>query len=74
MDVANYLARHHRKRDYERMFQHRDGRRMSADEAKSYLLEMLAQGKRFIPVGECDNFDFNSGCKGHEQSEEAVSA
>jgi hypothetical protein len=25
----------------------------------------LAMGRRVLPVGDCDNFDYQEGCKGH---------
>jgi hypothetical protein len=36
-------------------------------EAKAELLDMLANGQRFMVMGQCDNFDPNIGCKGHEE-------
>jgi hypothetical protein len=43
-----------------------DGTRMTPLELKAAFLEHLAQGHLVIPVGECSNFDYTSGCKGHE--------
>lgn len=42
-----------------------DGSRYTADELKQEFLNLLSQGKEVIPIGECDNFDFKEGCKGH---------
>lgn len=49
------------------MFKHDDGRVMTAREAKDVLMDELAKGHRFLPVGgDCDNFDYvNGGCQGH---------
>lgn len=42
-----------------------DGSRYTADELKDAFLAELAQGREVIPIGECDNFDWKVGCKGH---------
>lgn len=41
------------------------GDSLTADEAREYLQECLAEGKGKIPCGKCDNFDYKTGCKGH---------
>lgn len=71
MDVAGFLANNTRKRDYRNMFRHDDGRFMTPDEAKRNLLNCLAEGKRFLPFGECDSFDYQKGCPGHPSQEKA---
>ena len=38
----------------------------SSDEVREFLKEQLAQGKKYLPCGDCDNFDYQQGCKGHE--------
>lgn len=44
-----------------------DGKRLkTADEVREFLLDELAQGHELLPFGECDNFDWKTGCKGHE--------
>jgi hypothetical protein len=53
------------KRMFKNMFKHDDGRTMTADEAKSTLLDELSKGHEVIPYGDCDNFDFKKGCQGH---------
>lgn len=35
-------------------------------EIKDFLREQLTMGREVLPIGECDNFDFHTGCKGHE--------
>ncbi|WP_333676806.1 hypothetical protein [Dyella sp.] len=57
------------KRNLARMFKRADGTRLSAAEAKDYLLDQLAQGREFIPFGQCDNFDYKNGCMGHPEKE-----
>lgn len=64
LDVRRYLKAP--KKALQHLFKHPCGTRsMSADEARDALLDELAQGHDFIPVGQCDNFDFKTGCKGH---------
>jgi len=43
-----------------------DGKRLTAEEAKEYLLDELAKGHEVLPLGECTNFDWKTGCKGHD--------
>jgi hypothetical protein len=46
-----------------------DGRKLTHDEARDYLYECLGKGWKVIPFGDCDNFDYQTGCKGHEVKE-----
>ena len=47
-----------------------DGKQLkTADEVRNFLLDELAQGHEVLPFGDCDNFDWKTGCKGHELSE-----
>lgn len=32
------------------------------------LCDELAKGRRVLPLGECDNFDYQTGCQGHPDS------
>ena len=34
-------------------------------EVKAFLREQQEMGRRVIPIGDCDNFDYQTGCKGH---------
>ena len=34
--------------------------------AKAALLDELAKGHKFLPVGNCDAFSYENGCPGHE--------
>lgn len=34
-------------------------------ELKNTFIDLLASGKRVIPTGDCDNFDYQKGCQGH---------
>lgn len=37
----------------------------SVDELRECLMDELAQGHEFLPLGDCDNFDYKTGCRGH---------
>lgn len=50
-------------------FSRDDGTPASLREAESFLLDRLALGERFLPIGECDNFDHQKGCLGHDDDE-----
>lgn len=44
-----------------------DGRTLeTAKEVKAFLRYQLALGRRVLPIGDCDNFDYQTGCRGHE--------
>ena len=34
-------------------------------EIKGFLQEQLDMGRKVLPMGDCDNFDYQTGCKGH---------
>ncbi len=38
-----------------------DGRRMTGKEVRAYLLKAKFEGKRVIPMGECNNFSYQNG-------------
>jgi hypothetical protein len=46
-----------------------DGSRFTVDQLKEAFVEELAKGHKVIPIGECDNFDWEHGCRGHAHSE-----
>ncbi len=41
------------------------GRTLTANEVKDELMDALAAGKLFLPIGDCNNFDDQRGCLGH---------
>ena len=41
----------------------------TADEVKNFLLDELSKGHEVLPSGDCDNFDWKTGCKGHGKQE-----
>jgi hypothetical protein len=73
LDVRGALL-HMPKRQLATMFLHDDGRRMTADEAKRTLLDELAKGHEKLPIGDCDGFDYTTGCPGHPCAPPAQSA
>ena len=52
------------------LFNHDDGRPMSAREAKEKLMDELAKGHEVIPCGPvCEGFSYSGdGCPGHEET------
>lgn len=53
------------KRKLHRLFQDDDGNFLTDKEARAYLKQCQFEGKRIIPMGDCDNFDYQIGCLGH---------
>lgn len=45
---------------------HDDGRAMTNKELRVYLTKARFEGKRLLPMGDCDNFDDQNGCRGHD--------
>lgn len=43
---------------------------MDVREIKAFLREQLEMGRRVLPCGDCDNFDYQTGCQGHQLKEE----
>ena len=47
-----------------------DGKTLvTVQEIKAFFQEQLDMGRRVLPMGDCDNFDYQTGCKGHEVEE-----
>lgn len=45
-----------------------DGTRyLSVAEFRNALMDELAQGHEVLPTGECEGFDYKTGCPGHEE-------
>jgi hypothetical protein len=42
-----------------------EGKQMSAREAFNALCDELKKGHEVIPVTDCDDFDYTTGCRGH---------
>ena len=46
-----------------------DGKKLTtAYEVREALMDELSQGHEVLPTCECDNFDYKTGCKGHENN------
>lgn len=54
-----------RKKKLEGLFKYDDGTPVPAATARKHLKKHLTMGGRVLPYGECDNFDYETGCKGH---------
>lgn len=54
-----------RRRSLKGWFTDDEGREMSDREARDHLRMEQHKGHRVIPMGKCDNFDYQTGCKGH---------
>jgi len=54
------------KRSYKGVFSDDSGRSLSITEAKAELISELAKGHEIVPSNGCDNFDWKTGCKGHD--------
>ena len=54
---------------YDGVFSDDSGRPLSAMEARAELERELAKGHEIVPAAGCDNFDWVTGCKGHQQDE-----
>jgi hypothetical protein len=49
-----------------------DGKKLNTvKEVKDFLNGQLALGRRVLPMCDCDNFDYQKGCLGHEVVEES---
>ena len=63
-DIRGMLNNYTRKNSLKGVFTDA-GRKLSHEEAREYLYDCLAKGWRVIPMCDCDNFDYQTGCKGH---------
>ena len=46
-----------------------DGSPKSRDEAFEFLCDQLAMGRKVLPLADCENFDYQTGCPGHDIEE-----
>lgn len=72
ISVRDLLTRN--QRDFKKqigLFSDENGKPVSVDQAKSFLLDELSQGHEVIPIGKCSNFNYQTGCKGHPSEREA---
>lgn len=48
-----------------------DGRVLNTvKEIRAFLYEQKAMGRKVLPMGDCDNFDYQTGCQGHQVEDE----
>lgn len=46
-----------------------DGKTLNTvSEIRAFLQSQLDMGRKVLPIGDCDNFDYQTGCKGHSDS------
>lgn len=43
-----------------------------ASQVKRFFEQEIESGRKLLPMGECDNFDYQLGCKGHEEKKEGA--
>lgn len=65
LSVKGFLTRKYKERDFKNLFENPDGSFLSPEAAKVYLLDELSKGHLYLPIGNCDNFEYKSGCMGH---------
>lgn len=50
---------------------HKGKKLYTAMEIREAFFDELSEGHEVIPLGKCDNFDYKTGCRGHEEPEPA---
>jgi len=70
-DIEGMLRFYNKPGSLEGVFTNNEnGRKLSDDEAREYLHACLDKGWKVLPMGGCDNFDYQTGCKGHPDEKE----
>jgi len=54
-------------------FRNEDGTPAHWKQVEKFLKESLAEGKVYLPMGDCEGFSFVTGCPGHETAPEGAS-
>jgi hypothetical protein len=49
-----------------------DGSLFTYYEFRNYLMDELTKGHEVLPIGDCDNFDYKTGCMGHGVPEHII--
>jgi hypothetical protein len=49
------------------MLRRADGTKMTGQEIQDHLRQLLAEGKKQLCLDACDNFDDQTGCRGHDE-------
>jgi hypothetical protein len=71
IDLAGALS-HWNPQEWRECVRDDDGIMLTPPRVREKFQEMLAAGTRFIPVGSCDDFDPQHGCRGHRSPAPAV--
>ncbi len=69
LNIEGFMSHSKFPRDYRHMFTNDDGSPMTPEAVRAELFACLRRGWRVIPVGKCNNFDYQKGCLGHEDPE-----
>lgn len=56
---------HNKPRKMAGWMDHEDGTPMTGKEVYAQFKKAEFEGKRVLPMGDCDNFDYQTGCRGH---------
>ena len=57
------------------VFRDDDGRVLSSAEAREFLFDQVALGRKVIPTGPiCEGFSYDTGCPGHPTPGDATAA
>lgn len=70
INIAGILGPRWKRKSLRGLFEDEDGRILSNTEAREMLSEMLAEGKKYFPIGDCQNFDYQKGCPGHSNEKD----
>jgi len=65
IDIEGIL-RHFKRKKMTGLMSDDNGIPMTDKEIRSELAKALSEGKEVLPMGDCDNFDFKTGCRGHD--------
>jgi hypothetical protein len=47
-----------------------DGKYLTGEQLRDKFITILSEGTKYLPIGDCDNFDPQNGCRGHEIADE----
>lgn len=64
ISIQGILDMHKRKKI--KCLKNESGKTMTDSEAREFLSECLAEGKRVLPMDDCEGFSYQTGCPGHE--------
>lgn len=60
------LIRNTGKKSMKGFMSDENGKDLTDKEVRDYLRECLDKGYRVLPMGECEGFNYQTGCPGHE--------